>query len=133
MLTPRNIAETILYASDLGAMERFYTNVLGLRKVSDAGPRGFALRVTPESVLLIFDPRETRKPHETVPNHGADGAGHIAFAVTPGSLAEWRVKLASHNIAIEREVDWERGGHSVYFRDPAGNSVELIDGDLWPT
>jgi hypothetical protein len=34
-------------------------------------------------------------------------------------------------IPIEREVEWEEGGHSIYFRDPAGNVVELAPPSLW--
>ena len=34
-------------------------------------------------------------------------------------------------VPIELETDWPRGGHSLYFRDPAGNSVELITPGLW--
>ena len=39
--------------------------------------------------------------------------------------------VAAHHVAIEHEEAWERGGHSLYFRDPAGNSVELITPGLW--
>jgi hypothetical protein len=34
-------------------------------------------------------------------------------------------------VAIEQEVDWPRGGKSLYFRDPAGNSVELLTPGVW--
>jgi catechol 2,3-dioxygenase-like lactoylglutathione lyase family enzyme len=36
-----------------------------------------------------------------------------------------------HGVPIELETDWPRGGKSLYFRDPAGNSVELITRGLW--
>jgi hypothetical protein len=32
---------------------------------------------------------------------------------------------------IEKEFGWPRGGRSIYFRDPAGNSVELVTPGLW--
>jgi hypothetical protein len=35
-------------------------------------------------------------------------------------------------VKIEQEVDRGDGGRAVYVRDPAGNSVELVDGDPWP-
>lgn len=135
-----HIHETCLYAEDLAAMERFYTVVLGLRKVSEMAGRGMTLRVNAASVLLIFDPRETAKPHPSVPAHGATGPGHCAFSIPTGSLAEWRVHLAKHGIAIERETKWppidgdepSTRAISIYCRDPAGNSVELIAGELWP-
>ena len=32
---------------------------------------------------------------------------------------------------IEKEVEWPKGGRSLYFRDPAGNSVELVTPGVW--
>lgn len=126
------VHETCLYAGDLAAMERFYVGILGLRKVSDMATRGITLRVDAKSVLLIFDPSETTQPHAQVPAHGAIGAGHCAFSISPDSLGEWRAHLSNCNVAIEREVTWGSGAMSLYFRDPAGNSIELIAGELWP-
>jgi hypothetical protein len=34
-------------------------------------------------------------------------------------------------VKIEHEQVWERGGRSVYFRDPGGNSVELVTPGIW--
>jgi hypothetical protein len=34
--------------------------------------------------------------------------------------------LHRHGVSIEKEVEWPRGGKSLYYRDPAGNSVELV-------
>jgi catechol-2,3-dioxygenase len=127
-----HIHETCLYADDLAAMERFYVAVLGLRKVSEMASRGLTLRVDARSVLLIFNPNETTQPHAQVPSHGAIGPGHCAFTISPESLGEWRAQLSKCNVPIEREVIWEFGAISLYVRDPAGNSIELIAGELWP-
>ena len=35
--------------------------------------------------------------------------------------------------ASELETTWPRGGRSLYFRDPAGNSGELITPGVWGT
>ncbi|HUN81021.1 MAG TPA: VOC family protein [Phycisphaerae bacterium] len=126
------IHETCLYGPDLAAMERFYTNIIGLLKVSSMSPRGFTLRVNDSSVLLIFDPAESARPHSEVPAHGAIGPGHCGFSIDPADLAAWRSRLAQHNIPIEREITWPTGAISLYFRDPANNSIELIAGELWP-
>ena len=32
---------------------------------------------------------------------------------------------------IESEVNWDRGGTSIYFRDPEGHSVELATPGVW--
>lgn len=124
--------ETTLYASNLPAMDRFYAQVLGLRKISDNAPRGMAFRVSPQTVLLIFNPSLTREPHPDVPTHGATGPGHCAFTIDPADLDAWRTHLAAHSVPIERETTWPTGAKSLYFRDPAANSIELLAGNLWP-
>jgi catechol 2,3-dioxygenase-like lactoylglutathione lyase family enzyme len=43
----------------------------------------------------------------------------------------WRERLEAHGVAIESVARWPRGGRSIYFRDPAGNSLELATPDLW--
>lgn len=82
-------------------------------------------------MLLIFDPARTALPGRGVPAHGARGAGHVAFAVERGSLEEWRTHLRIRSVEIEQEIEWPRGGRSLYVRDPADNSVELVDGEVW--
>jgi hypothetical protein len=36
-----------------------------------------------------------------------------------------------HGVAIEKEIDWQEGGASLYLRDPAGNSIELAPPTIW--
>ncbi|HWL95432.1 MAG TPA: VOC family protein [Phycisphaerae bacterium] len=124
--------ETCLYAHDLAQASEFYTYVLGLREVSSMGTRGRVFRVNPQQVLIIFDASQTKLPNELVPSHGTDGEGHAAFAIPPDQLEDWRKRLADHGVEIEREVGWETGARSIYFRDPAGNSIELAAGEIWP-
>jgi catechol 2,3-dioxygenase-like lactoylglutathione lyase family enzyme len=123
---PQRIYETVLYAPDLEAATAFYRDVLGLRQLDD-----MALRLDDGGVLLLFDPELSSKPDRPVPSHGARGAGHIAFSVA--ELEPWRERLREHGVELEHEHEWARGGaRSLYVRDPAGNSVELVEGDLWP-
>ena len=70
-------------------------------------------------------------PGRPVPSHGADGVGHVAFSIEDGTLSAWAERLRERGIEIELERDWDGSG-SVYVRDPAGNSVELVEGELWP-
>ena len=124
------IFETCLYATDLEAAERFYREVLGLRVVSRMKGRGIAFRCG-QGVLLIFNPEQTRIHDREVPTHGADGPGHVAFPVRDTQLHACREHLARVGVKIETEVQWPEGGTSLYFRDPAGNSVELAPPTLW--
>ena len=92
--------------------------------------RGLAFRCG-ATVLLVFDSARTRIPDTDVPAHGATGEGHIAFAMDDSELDAWRGRLRESGIAIEAEVEWPTGGRSLYFRDPAGNVVELAPPTLW--
>ncbi len=40
-------------------------------------------------------------------------------------------KLKAAGIEIESEVHWPNGGRSIYFRDPAGNSLECAEAKIW--
>ncbi len=42
-----------------------------------------------------------------------------------------RGTVASAGVPIEHEQEWPGGGRSLYFRDPDGNSLELITRGTW--
>lgn len=134
-----SVHETVLYAADPPTAARFYQHILGLRAVGTTDNDSAALRLPHgDAVLLIFRPGYAATPGRGVPTHGSaapghSGAGHVAFRIAPGSLPAWRSKLESQSIPIELERTWNRGGASIYIRDPAGNSVELVDGTIWPS
>jgi catechol 2,3-dioxygenase-like lactoylglutathione lyase family enzyme len=127
----RGVYETVLYADDVAATARFYESVLGLRLVAGSDELMAALRVDDGGVLLIFDPQRASRPGRAVP-HGTSGAGHAAFSVRDGELDAAAAELRAHGVELERETEWPQGGRSVYFRDPAGNSLELVEGEVWP-
>lgn len=125
----RGTLETVLYAEDLEAAMAFYRDVLRLAVISDNRPLSIGLRIAREQVLLIFDPRESSKPGRIVPSHGATGPGHAAWLTGDDDL--WRDRLRQQGVAVEHEHVWAGGERSIYLRDPAGNSIELITGDIW--
>lgn len=125
----RAVFESVLYAKDLDAAEAFYRGVFGL-EVIGRGAVAVVFRCG-AGVLLVFDPEVTRRPGRAVPSHGAEGPGHLAFAMPEEELDSWRDHLKSHSVPIEMEVTWPEGGRSLYVRDPAGNSVELAPPTLW--
>jgi catechol 2,3-dioxygenase-like lactoylglutathione lyase family enzyme len=126
----QTIVETGIYVDDLVAAESFYHDVLGLAVIGREPARHVFFRVGDSSVLLIFRADATLKGDQ-LPGHGSRGPGHFALGIPAGSLEAWQEHLTSHGIAIEKEVQWPRGGRSIYFRDPAGNSVELLTPGLW--
>ena len=125
------VYETVLYAADVPEATGFYADALGLSVVGEPSELAAAFRLADGGVLLIFDPDRSSEPGRPVPSHGTSGAGHIAFSVEPGNLDQVTAELRRRGVGIEREVSWDAGGRSVYVRDPAGNSVELIDGEAW--
>ena len=134
-MQPLGILETCIYAHDLDAAERFYTTVLGLEVIARLAGRHVFFRCG-RGVFLVFNPEKTEVESSLiegipVPRHGARGPGHMAFAVRETDLEAWRARLKEAGVAIETEIRWPGGGHSLYLRDPAGNSIELATPRLW--
>src|SRR5947209_13801737 len=102
----RAIVETAIYVDDLDAAEAFYRDVLGLEVIGKEAGRHVFFRVG-DGVLLAFDPDATLRG-DMLPPHGARGPGHFALGVAVESLDEWRLRLQSHGIAVEKEVTWPR-------------------------
>ena len=135
MRLSKGILESSLYCSDLDAAERFYTVVLGLERISRQCGRHVFFRCGQE-VLLLFNPGKSGKEPSyvngiMVPMHGTSGEGHLAFRVSASEIPVWREHLLRHGVALEAEIDWPEGGQSIYFRDPAGNSLELVTPAVW--
>jgi catechol 2,3-dioxygenase-like lactoylglutathione lyase family enzyme len=124
-----HLVEAAVYADDLEQAETFYRDVLGLEVLTKEPGRHVFFRVS-ASVLLIFRAEATLKGG-MLPPHGARGPGHFALGIPTASLDAWKEHLYAHGVEIEKEVEWPRGGKSLYFRDPAGNSVELVTRGLW--
>ena len=68
----------------------------------------------------------------TVPPHHGEGPLHLCFAIPFGELANWETHLRERGIDVESRLHWARGGTSLYFRDPEGNSLEVATPGLWP-
>lgn len=132
---PVGVLETAVYCGDLAAARRFYEDVVGLSPYAVEPDRHVFYQVG-TSMLLIFNPANTRTTTvtvgtQTIPQHGAAGAGHFAFAIENAQLPTIKAQLREQGVAIESEIEWPGGGHSIYCRDPAGNSVEFATRDLW--
>lgn len=134
-MTPSAILESALYVNDLAAAEAFYAGVLGLERIARVEGRHVFFRCG-RGVVLLFDaeatsiapPPDAKLP---VPPHGATGHGHLCFAATAGEIAGWKAHLEARGVTIEADFDWPSGGRSIYFRDPAGNSIEFAEPRIW--
>lgn len=128
------ILETALYVDSLDAAVAFYRDILGLR-VLDASPRLVSFDAGQASVLLLFRRGATvaglNTPGGWIPPHDGHGPVHLAFAVAADALEPWVRTLEERGVALESRVRWDRGGQSVYFRDPDGHSIELATPGTW--
>lgn len=121
------VAEAVLYVADLERAKTFYTEVLEL-PVSSEFEGAVFLQTGQNSTLILFDVDVLESRVSPIPGHGARGEGHVSLAIPPEQMNAWRNRLIAHNVEIEHEQDWSVGTHSIYFRDPDDNSIELMDG-----
>jgi len=128
------ILETAIHTEDMARARAFYEGVLGLEPIY-SDDRLSAYAVAGRDVLLVFLKGATGEtvtlPRGTIPGHGGDGALHVAFAIAKDELDRWETYLASRGVAIEGRNEWDRGGRSIYFRDPDGHLLELATPGLW--
>src|SRR5262249_60936682 len=131
----RRILETALDCVNLRITAAYYAALLGVPPLLDTD-RLVVFDAGSGTLLLLFQ-RGNTDPLPTdgglIPGHEAGGPGHFAFAIDVGDLPQWEARLAGLGIDVESRVTWERGGTSVYFRDPDGRSGELATPRLWPT
>lgn len=130
------VHETVLYAADIDGASAFYAEVLGLTPFREGvGAAGRGLRMPGGAVLLIFDPERSIRRGRGIPNHGAIGPCHVCFSIPPESYDQWLAHLNARGVEVEQEITWPgpegTPARSIYFRDPDGNSVELMAGDYW--
>jgi len=134
-MQPAAILEAALYVSDLDVAERFYSDVLGLDVITHAEGRHVFFRCG-KGVVLLFNASATEIPPPPdaklpVPPHGARGPGHLCFAASAQEIERWKERLEAKGIAIEADFEWPKGGRSIYFRDPSGNSLEFAEPRIW--
>ena len=132
---PHGILETVLYAANLDAAETFYRDVLGLAPVSKTAGRQVFYALG-NQMLLIFNPAATELPPAAnsklpVPPHGSRGPGHVCFRASASEIEAWRTRFVEKGVAIDADFEWPGGGRSIYFRDPAGNSLEFAEPRIW--
>lgn len=135
--TVHGVVETILYTDDLPRATAFYRDVLRLSPMKGDGERFQALDSGQQRVLLLFKRGGTLTPQPVpsggvIPAHDGHGPHHIAFAIGAKDYEAWSARLLDCGVAIESEARWERGGRSLYFRDPDNHLVELVTPGIWP-
>lgn len=124
--------ETALYYehADKAEIARFYGEVLGLTPVADWND-GKAYRIG-SGVLLLFDLELLAAREGPISAHGATGPGHACLLAPSGAYEAWRRRLREAGVEVTHEQEWDGGRRSFYFRDPAGNLLEVAERDIWP-
>jgi catechol-2,3-dioxygenase len=128
------VIETCIYSSDLESMKEFYIEVVGLSVIQEETDKLIFLKAG-KSMLLIFDPLRTSVNNDLLPTHGAitpPSSIHFAMEIEEQEYEPWKEHLRKKGVAIQKEVNWDGKTKSIYFRDPAGNLVELITSGGWP-
>lgn len=111
-------------AQDVVRTADFYRIVLGLperqRAHDAAGLRAVWLDVGP--AILMIERADTDGPAPADRPFEADAPGlHLlALTIAPASHAEWRKRLADHEVEVAAASDF-----TLYVRDPEGNRVGL--------
>lgn len=122
------ILESSLYVTDVARSARFYEKIFGFHIISDFGQRGCAMQAGERHVLLLFTKGGSR---EITSPHDGDGELHIAFAIDAVDLTAWETWLEENGIALEEKRKWDRGGSSLYFRDPDRHLLEVLTPGVW--
>ena len=113
-------AELTLEARDMGRLERFYVEALGLEPLSREDDRIW-LAAGPDARLGLWAPGEKE--------FGDEGGRHVhfAFAATPGALESLAGRLRDHGARVYGPHRHAGGDRSIYVEDPEGNVVEVWD------
>ena len=125
-----------LYVQDVSRASDFYQRLFGF-PVLVSHERIAALDVEGQQVLLLFKHGASREPMNmpggVLPPHDGEGTSHVAFAIQESDMEPWERWLHEQDVEVESEVEWERGGRSLYFRDPDGHLLELVTPGVWET
>lgn len=115
MLTGFSIGTTTLLLFKIGATDNDRKNDRGL--IPKHGP-------TQEmaSALLAAQKGETPRLRQ-----------HYCFSAgDPEAVDVWDAHLQKLGVDITGRMDWEKGGKSVYFKDPDGHVGEIGSKGIWP-
>jgi glyoxylase I family protein len=124
----KSIHHAAIICSDYAVSKRFYTEVLGLRIVSEhfrAARDSYKLDLAlPDGAQLELFSFPGAPPRPSYPE--AQGLRHLAFAVD--DVAAGKRMLEAQGIAVEEvRTDELTGKRFVFFADPDGLPLELYE------
>lgn len=130
----QGLLEASVYVDDLDRAAAFYGDLLGLEIITRQEGRHVFFRCG-GAVLLAFIAEAAQEPPPEgslpVPPHGATGPGHVCFAAETAEIDLLVAMFERDGVGIEADFRWPHGPRSIYVRDPAGNSIEFAEPNLW--
>ena len=119
-MTVSGLAELTLQVRDLEALERFYTDVFGLRVLKREDDRVW-LAAGRDARLGLWLPGEKE--------FGDEGGTHVHYALSaePGTLDALVARVRESGIEVRGPIEHPGGDRSIYLEDPEGNVVEVWD------
>jgi catechol 2,3-dioxygenase-like lactoylglutathione lyase family enzyme len=118
----RSLDYTVIFARDMAAMRRFYSEIMRFPVDSELGAQWIAYRVG--SSLLALTERGLMFNDEPTPA-GALSV-QLAFRVAPKEVDACADALRAAGVAIAHPPTDQPWGHrTLFFRDPDGNVLEI--------
>lgn len=114
-----------LNVRDMAAMQRFYVDLLGFAVEWAPDPDNIYLSSGIDNLAL----HRSSSAGDAAAGPAVGGAlDHLGLIVrTPEDVDRWAAFLEAHGIVIGAQPRTHRdGARSCYFRDPDGNSVQII-------
>jgi lactoylglutathione lyase len=113
---------TVIYARDLGAMRRFYEDVMGFRLTRSISATWHEYRLGENILALAVTGgrfKESPAPRGTL-------SVQLAFRVQPETVAACARELVAKGVTLEFPLADNAIGHrTIFFRDPDGNVLEI--------
>lgn len=129
MIAIRGIDHVVLRVKDMGAMRRFYCDVLGASHIAYRPEFGMShLRAGAAVIDLIEVEGPLGRKGGAAPGPEGRNMDHLCLRVDPFDPAALVAHLESHGVAvgeIRNRYGAEGNGPSIYLTDPEGNLVEL--------
>ena len=122
------IDHVVFLVTDLDRAVAFYTDVLGCQIGYSYPDLGMEQVWCGPSLIVLWDYTHPGASSAKPPVAGGRNVDHICIATGPFEADALRDHLTRHGVEIQREAEHggARGlGHSFYFNDPFGNTIEL--------
>jgi catechol 2,3-dioxygenase-like lactoylglutathione lyase family enzyme len=119
----RAIDYTVVFVRDMGAMRRFYEDVLGFSLARELSPSWLEYRVG-DNTLALARPRLTAAD---APTPAGSASLQLAFKVSPPEVDRCAEELVRQGVRLlSPPTDQVFGHRTLFFRDPDGNLLEVF-------